>query len=109
MDRVGYLVQAADYSLATYFLLMIGVLIWSFAGRVPSDRKKHYSRRVLVMSQMPFAYQWRHSIAPDDLLLFEQARMRHLIALVLALALPFLLAVYAYINAASLLWLCNAH
>lgn len=61
---------------AVWGVLFFGMAIWAIKGRLPSEVRARYARRVVFMSQLPFAYQWRQSVMVEDLPMFEVARMR---------------------------------
>lgn len=100
------LTQIADLSLLMYCLVLIGVGLWDFQGRVPAMIKSKYASRVTYMSQLPFAYQWRSAVSTEDLPMFERARVRHQVFILVVSALSLIMSLYAYINAVVMLRRC---
>ena len=101
-----FLTQMADWSLLVYCLVVTGVGLWDFQGRVPAVIKSKYASRVTYMSQLPFAYQWRSAVSTEDLPLFERARVRHLVFVLAVSALSLVMSLNAYINAVAMLKRC---
>ncbi|MFO0773556.1 MAG: hypothetical protein U0172_02685 [Nitrospiraceae bacterium] len=99
----------ADLSLAAYFILMVGISVWALQGGLSRGTKGKYPSSLIYRSQLPFFYKWREAIVKEDLQEFERARVRHLITFSFAILLPVLLATYAYVNTAALLWRCTMH
>jgi len=107
MTSPDFLIRAADLSLLIYLVLLAGVALWAFQGRVPALIKAKYVNRVIFMSQMPFAHRWRCVVSTEDLPLFERARVRQHVVLIVSSALTLLIMIHAYINTVAELWRCN--
>jgi hypothetical protein len=103
------LMRTADLVALMYCALLIGVGIWAFRGRLPATIKAKYSSLVTYRSQLPFAYDWRQAVSADDLPAFERARIRQHVFLIVISSLILLIALYAYLNAAAMLRLCQMH
>lgn len=105
----NFLMRAADVVALIYYALLIGVGVWAFRGRLPATIKAKYSNLVTYRSQLPFAYHWRQAVSAEDLPAFERARIRQHVFLIVISSLILLIALYAYLNAAAMLRLCQMH
>ena len=101
------LIRIADLAAMVYGVLLVGVGIWAIKGRLPALVKTKYSKRVISMSQLPFSYQWRQAVSPEDLPTFERARVRQQVFFIVIMAIVLLIFIYAYLNAAAMLHLCQ--
>ena len=101
------LIRVADVAIVAYVMLLVGIGIWTIKGRVPALVQKKYSTRVISNSQLPFAYQWWQAVSPEDLPAFEQARCRQQVFFIVITGIVFLILMYAYLNAAAMLHLCQ--
>lgn len=107
MANPDFLTRVADLSLLVYLLLLIGISLWSFQGRVPAMIKSKYAGGIIHKSQMPFAYHWRQEINKEDLHVFEQARMRRHVFLISIVIGALVVAIYGYVHVVVSLWKCN--
>lgn len=101
--------RTADVIALVYCALLIGVGVWAFRGRLPTTIKTKYSNLVTYRSQLPFAYHWRQAVSAEDIPAFERARIRQHVFLIAISSLILLIALYAYLNAAAMLRLCQMH
>ena len=109
MTNPDFLILAADWLLLGYLVVLAGVGLWAIQGRVPTVIKTKYASGVMFMSQMPFAYRWRQAISTEDLPVFERARIRQHVFLVVISAGSLLISLYGYVNTVVHLWKCNMH
>jgi hypothetical protein len=107
MTNPDFLIRVADWSLLTYCVLLVGVAFWAVRGRLPSALKAKYARGVTYMSQLPFAYRWRQAVSAEDLPVFEKARMRQHIFLIVISSGSLVSSIYGYINSVALLSKCH--
>ncbi len=107
MNEPGLFIRIADLVAMVYGVMLIGVGIWAFKGRVPTAIKTKYSSQVISMSQFPFAYQWRQAVCQEDLPIFERARVRQQVFYIVITGIVLLILIYAYLNAAAMLHLCQ--
>lgn len=107
MANPDFLIRVADLSLLVYFVLLVGISLWAFQGRVPSVIKSKYASGIIHKSQMPFAYRWRQAINKEDLHIFEQARMRHHVFLISIVIGALVVAIYGYVHVVVSFWKCN--
>jgi len=107
MANLDFLIQVADYSLLVYCVVLAGVGLWAIQARVPNVVKAKYASRVTYMSQLPFAYQWRQAVGTEDLQVFERARVRNNVFLLVLSALILIISLYAYVNAVVMLHRCH--
>jgi hypothetical protein len=105
----NFLMRTADVVALIYCALLISVGVWAFRGRLPTTIKAKYSNLVTYRSQLPFAYHWRQAVSAEDLPSFEKARIRQHVFLIVISSLILLIALYAYLNAAAMLGLCQMH
>jgi hypothetical protein len=107
MFNPDFLLLVANISLVAYLILLFGIGIWTVQGQLPTSLRARYSRRVVFMSQMPFAFHWREGVLTTDLPVFERARLRrHVLLLAGASVIPLLLF-YGYAHAIVQLYYCN--
>jgi hypothetical protein len=107
MANPDFLIRMADLSLLVYFLVLVGISLWSFQGRVPAMIKSKYASDIMHKSQMPFAYCWREAVNTEDIPVFERARMRHHVFLISIVIGALVIAIYGYVHVAVSLWKCN--
>jgi hypothetical protein len=107
MANPDFLIRVADLLLLVYFVLLVGISLWAFQGRVPSVIKSKYASGIMYKSQMPFAYCWRQAVNKEDLHVFEQARVRHHVFLISIVVGALVIAIYGYVHVVVSLWKCN--
>lgn len=107
MADSDFWIRVADVSLLVYFFLLVGVGFWGFRGRLPAALKARYASRVTYLSQLPFTYHWRQAVRTEDLPVFENARVRQHVFLVVIFIGALLIAIYGYVHVVLLLWKCN--
>lgn len=107
MPNTDFLMRVADLSLLVYGVLLTGVGLWALQGQLPKAVRVKYARRLIFMSQLPFAYRWRQAVTTEDLSAFEKARLRQLVLEVTLGALSLLICLSAGLNSAALHLKCE--
>lgn len=62
--------------LVIWTVLIIATQVWLFKAAPPKDFIKKYSRRMLLLSIIPFMNSWKNSVEPGDMKIIERYRKR---------------------------------